>query len=147
MKSISTLTKSDLAIAYNIELASHALPSTKAAFFSNQGECYLNLKLCAYGQIAGFSITQIVLDEASLFDIAIHPQWQRCGFARCLLRALIAKLINRGVCTLWLEARVSNIPAIKLYDNFGFNQVTLRRNYYPSANGFEDAVIMALILP
>ncbi|CAI0984236.1 ribosomal protein S18-alanine N-acetyltransferase [Serratia entomophila] len=146
MNSISTLTAADLATAFKIERASHAFPWTEATFASNQGERYLNLKLSAEGQMAGFAITQIVLDEATLFNIAIHPDWQRRGFGRILLNALIEQLESRGVATLWLEVRASNGAAIALYEDLGFNEVTLRRNYYPSANGREDAIVMALPL-
>jgi ribosomal-protein-alanine N-acetyltransferase len=112
---------------------------------SNQGERYLNLKLSADGQMAGFDITHIVLDEATLFNITIHQQWQRCGFCLCLLHVLIEQLTSRGVVTLWLEVRASNAAAIALYDDLGFNQVTLRHNYYHSANGHEDAIVMEML--
>ncbi|WP_116300313.1 ribosomal protein S18-alanine N-acetyltransferase, partial [Escherichia coli] len=88
------------------------------------------LKLSADGEMAGFAITQIVLDEATLFNIAIHPQYQRRGFGRLLLNALIERLESRGVVTLWLEVRASNQAAIALYEDLGFNEVTVRRNYY-----------------
>ncbi|RLM13728.1 ribosomal-protein-alanine N-acetyltransferase [Gibbsiella quercinecans] len=146
MNKISSLTTADLATAFTIEQASHAFPWSQTTFASNQGDRYLNLKLEADGQLAGFAITQIVLDEATLFNIAIHPQWQRRGFGRALLDALIAELETRGVVTLWLEVRASNRAALALYEEMGFNEVTLRRNYYPSANGREDAIVMALPL-
>ncbi|WP_431223829.1 ribosomal protein S18-alanine N-acetyltransferase [Serratia sp. L9] len=146
MNSISTLTAADLATAFKIEQASHAFPWTEATFASNQGERYLNLKLEADGQMVGFAITQIVLDEATLFNIAIDPAAQRRGFGRMLLVALIEQLATRGVFTLWLEVRASNAGAIALYEDLGFNEVTVRRNYYPAANGREDAIVMALPL-
>jgi ribosomal-protein-alanine N-acetyltransferase len=146
MNKISTLTAADLATAFTIEQASHAFPWTQATFASNQGDRYLNLKLEADGQMVGFAITQIVLDEATLFNIAIHPDWQRQGFGRQLLEALIAQLEPRGVFTLWLEVRASNRAAIALYEDLGFNEVTIRRNYYPATNGREDAIVMALPL-
>ncbi|WP_419236322.1 ribosomal protein S18-alanine N-acetyltransferase [Serratia fonticola] len=146
MNSISTLTAADLATAFTIEQASHAFPWTEATLASNQGERYLNLKLEAEGQMAGFAITQIVLDEATLFNIAIHPSWQRRGFGRTLLTAVIEQLAARGVVTLWLEVRASNRGAIALYEDLGFNEVTVRRNYYPAASGREDAIVMALPL-
>ncbi|MDU5730757.1 MAG: hypothetical protein E6Z80_17880 [Citrobacter freundii] len=45
---------------------------------------------------------------------------------------------------LWLEVRASNAAAIALYESLGFNEATIRRNYYPTADGHEDAIIMAL---
>ncbi|SQI36617.1 ribosomal-protein-alanine N-acetyltransferase [Leminorella richardii] len=146
MNTISSLTPSDLTAAYRIELASHAFPWTEKTLQSNQGERYLNLKLEVNGQMAAFAVTQVVLDEATLFNIAVHPDFQRQGLGRTLLQALITELGERGVMTLWLEVRASNAKAIALYRSFDFNEVSVRKGYYPSAEGREDAVIMALVL-
>jgi len=59
---------------------------------------------------------------------------------------LIAELEQRGILTLWLEVRASNQQAIALYQFLGFNEVSIRRNYYPTKEGREDAIIMALPL-
>ena len=99
-----------------------------------------------YGQIAAFAITQVVLDEATLFNIAVHPDYQRKGLGRELLQYLIDELLQRDVMTLWLEVRASNKGAIALYESFDFNEVTIRRGYYPGVNGREDAIVMALTL-
>ncbi len=96
--------------------------------------------------MAAFAITQVVLDEASLFNIAVDPAYQRRGFGRALLQHLIDQLLARDVMTLWLEVRASNAPAIALYEQLDFNQVSRRPNYYPCASGREDALIMALTL-
>ncbi|MGL9720954.1 ribosomal protein S18-alanine N-acetyltransferase [Symbiopectobacterium sp.] len=144
MHVISPLTSHDLPAAFAIEKASHAFPWTESTFNSNQGERYLNLKLTHDDTLVAFAITQVVLDEATLFNIAVHPTHQRQGHGRRLLEQLIETLEARGITTLWLEVRASN--AIALYEQLGFNEVSLRRNYYPAANGREDAVIMALPL-
>lgn len=144
MHVISPLTSHDLPAAFAIEKASHAFPWTENTFNSNQGERYLNLKLTRDDTLVAFAITQVVLDEATLFNIAVHTTHQRQGHGRRLLEQLIETLEARGITTLWLEVRASN--AIALYEQLGFNEVSLRRNYYPAANGREDAVIMALPL-
>lgn len=146
MNTISLLTPSDLAAAYAIEKRSHAFPWSEKAFASNQGERYLNLRLEVDGQLAAFAITQVVLDEATLFNIAVDPAYQRRGLGRALLEHLITQLEQRDVFTLWLEVRASNAPAIALYESLGFNEATVRRNYYPTADGREDAIVMALPL-
>ncbi|AKJ41281.1 ribosomal protein S18-alanine N-acetyltransferase [Pragia fontium] len=146
MNTISSLTPSDLTSVYQIELASHAFPWTEKTLLSNQGERYLNLKLCVDQAIAAFAITQVVLDEATLFNIAVHPDYQRRGIGRELLQALIDQLLERNVMTLWLEVRASNHAAIELYRSFDFNEVTVRKGYYPAVNGREDAIVMALTL-
>ncbi|AJJ62764.1 ribosomal protein S18-alanine N-acetyltransferase [Yersinia aldovae] len=144
MKQISILTPADLATAYKIEQASHAFPWTEKTLASNQGDRYFNVKLSAGQQMVGFAISQIVLDEATLFNIAIDPQHQRQGYGRLLLEYVIEQLGARDVFTLWLEVRASNARAIALYESLGFNEVSVRRNYYPSVNGREDAIMMAL---
>ena len=144
MTAISLLTPDDLAQAFAIECRSHAFPWSEKTFASNQGERFINLRLDVDGKMVAFAITQVVLDEASLFNIAVDPAFQRRGFGRQLLQHLIDELIKRNVLTLWLEVRASNLPAIALYEHLGFNQVSRRPNYYPTASGREDAILMAL---
>lgn len=144
MNTISSLTTTDLARAYEIETRAHAFPWSEKTFASNQGERYLNYRLLVGDVMAAFAITQVVLDEATLFNIAVDPAWQRKGLGRQLLEHLIGELEKRGVLTLWLEVRASNTTAIALYESLGFNEATIRRNYYPTAQGREDAIIMAL---
>lgn len=98
---------------------------------ATRGERYLNFQLTQNGKMAAFAITQVVLDEATLFNIAVDPDYQRQGLGRALLEHLIDELEKRGVATLWLEVRASNAAAIALYESLGFNEATIRRNYYP----------------
>lgn len=138
------LSQSDLPAAFQIEKRAHAFPWSEHTFASNQGERYLNYQLTVEGIMAAFAITQVVLDEATLFNIAVDPDFQRRGLGKALLEHLIDELEKRGVLTLWLEVRASNVAAIALYESLGFNEATIRRNYYPTADGREDAIIMAL---
>lgn len=146
MNTISSLETTDLPAAYHIEQRAHAFPWSEKTFASNQGERYLNFRLEVDGVLAAFAITQVVLDEATLFNLAVDPAFQRRGLGRELLQHLIAELEQRGIVTLWLEVRASNRPAIALYEQLDFNEVSIRRNYYPTADGKEDAVIMALTI-
>ncbi|WP_048697769.1 ribosomal protein S18-alanine N-acetyltransferase [Erwinia piriflorinigrans] len=146
MNQISLLTPNDLDAAFAIERRSHAFPWTEKTFASNQGERYLNFRLTVDGVLAAFAITQVVLDEATLFNLAVDPAFQRRGLGRELLQHLVNELEQRNVMTLWLEVRASNRPAIALYEQLNFNEVSVRRNYYPTTNGKEDAVIMALTI-
>ncbi len=146
MNTIYSLKPSDLAAAYAIEQRSHAFPWSEKTFVSNQGDRYFNLRLDVDGEMAAFAVTQVVLDEATLFNIAVDPAYQRKGLGRQLLEHLISELEKKDVFTLWLEVRASNIAAIALYESLGFNEATIRRNYYPTKEGREDAIIMALPL-
>lgn len=146
MSIISQIEACDFERLYEIEQQAHLMPWSLGTLKNNQGERYLNLKVIENNQIIGFAICQTVLDEATLFNIAILPNYQGCGFGKLLLGELIFQLKERGVQTLWLEVRESN-PARFLYEKIGFNEVDIRKNYYPKpSGGRENAVVMACYL-
>ncbi len=146
MTQISFLHPNEIATAFAIEQKAHAFPWSHSIFQTNQGERYLNLRLDVAGCMVAFAICQVVMDEASLFNLAVDPAFQRQGLGRLLLQDLIQKLVEKEISTLWLEVRQSNLPAIALYQSLEFNQVSVRRNYYPTTEGREDAILMALTL-
>lgn len=144
MITISKLEAHDLEEAYSIEKISHALPWSKALLCSNQGDNYINYKIKKNNKIIGFCIIHQVADEATLFNMAIHPQFQDKGMATALLSHAIDTIKALHIKTLWLEVRASNQKAIYLYETLGFNVITIRPDYYPTASGkHEDAIIMA----
>lgn len=146
MSIISQIEACDFERLYEIEQQAHIVPWSFGTLKNNQGDRYLNLKVIENNQIIGFAICQTVLDEATLFNIAILPNYQGCGFGKLLLGELIFQLKERGVQTLWLEVRESN-PARFLYEKIGFNEVDIRKNYYPKpSGGRENAVVMACYL-
>lgn len=143
---ISQIEASDFDRLYEIEQQAHLVPWSFGTLKNNQDERYLNLKLIENNQIIGFAICQTVSDEATLFNIAIVPSHQGNGLGKLLLNKLIARLKEKGVQTLWLEVRESN-PARFLYEKIGFNEVDIRKNYYPKpSGGRENAVVMACYL-
>lgn len=143
---IEAIQQQDYERLFEIEQAAHLVPWSKGTLLNSQGDRFLNLKLTENGEIIGFVICQTVLDEATLFNIAIDPKYQGQGYGKRLLAALISQLKSKDIATLWLEVRESN-PARKLYDASGFNEVDIRKNYYPTPDGRrENAVVMALYL-
>ena len=144
---IEVVNESDFDRLFEIEQAAHLVPWSKGTLLNNQGDKYLNLKLTEQNQIVAFAICQTVLNEATLFNIAVDPNFQAKGYGKRLLSALIERLREQGILTLWLEVRESNLAAQKLYDALGFNEVTIRKNYYPTpSSARENAVVMALYL-
>ncbi len=99
------------------------------------------------GLLIGFILFSQVLDEATLLNIAVLPQWRRRGFARQLLVHGMRQLELGGTARCLLEVRVSNLNAIELYSSLGFEVDGRRRDYYPSASGREDALLMSRPLP
>ncbi len=148
MPYITHIEEQDFPRLFAIEQAAHVVPWSFGTLKNNQGARYLNLKIQGDdGEILGFAICQTVLDEATLFNIAIDPPFQAQGLGKYLLNQLIEKLREQGIRTLWLEVRQSNIGAQRLYEQCGFNRVDTRKNYYPTAaGGRENAIIMALYL-
>lgn len=144
---IEHITETDFDRLFEIEQKAHLVPWSKGTLLNNQGERYLNLKLLEQGKIVGFAICNVVLDEATLFNIAVDPAEQGKGYGKALLQGLITELSQKDVITLWLEVRESNIKAQQLYTQLGFNEVTVRKHYYPLSDGKkENAIVMALYL-
>ena len=144
---ITPVLENDFDRLFEIEQQAHLVPWAKGTLLNSQGERYLNLKLSVENRIVAFAICQFVLNEATLFNIAVDPAYQGKGFGKQLLQALIAQLQQKQITTLWLEVRASNTTAQKLYSSLGFNEVTVRKNYYPTQDGGrENAVVMALYL-
>lgn len=132
---------------FEIERAAHLVPWSMGTLKNNQGERYHNLKILLDRHIVGFAICQTVLDEATLFNIAIAPKYQGRQLGYRLLDTLMKQLNQKGIATLWLEVRESNQAAIALYQRLNFHQVDMRKNYYPTPEGQrENAVIMAAYL-
>ncbi|MDO9778189.1 ribosomal protein S18-alanine N-acetyltransferase [Glaesserella parasuis] len=144
---IEPILENDFDRLFEIEQQAHLVPWAKGTLLNSQGERYLNLKLSVENHIVAFVICQFLLDEATLFNITVDPAYQGKGFGKQLLQALIAQLQQKQITTLWLEVRASNTTAQKLYYSLGFNEVTVRKNYYPTKDGGrENAVVMALYM-
>lgn len=96
------------------------------------------------GKLLGYAFVQRIVDEAHLLDIAIEPAQRRRGLAKTLMRYLLDECFQDRISIWLLEVRVSNAPAIALYTALGFNEMGIRRNYYQSRQGREDALLMGL---
>lgn len=97
------------------------------------------------GLLAGFAAFQLAGDEASLDTLAVAPALRRQGVGRCLLHAALAALAAQGAGCCFLEVRLSNAPAIALYQSLGFAAVGRRPGFYRAPA--EDALIMRCPLP
>ncbi|RUO68264.1 ribosomal protein S18-alanine N-acetyltransferase [Pseudidiomarina salinarum] len=117
-------------------------PWSEAALYSCFNDDYQNWALrTSDGVLAGYIITQQVADELTIMNIAVHPDYRRRGYAGQLINWVQGMAAREGY-TLWLEVRRSNTPAIALYQRTGFSEVGVRKGYYPTATGAEDALVM-----
>ena len=89
------------------------------------------------GAVMGYSGMYVSFDTGNINNIGVFAQYRRKGIGAELLEALCAYSRENGIVLLTLEVRESNIPAISLYERFGFKRVGVRKNYYkkPVENG------------
>ena len=92
--------------------------------------------------VIGMAVVWIVVDEAHIATIAIHPDYRGIGIGKKLLTETLRQAIQRGVVQATLEVRESNMLAQQLYIKFGFKIVGRRFHYYKDNN--EDAVLMTV---
>jgi ribosomal-protein-alanine N-acetyltransferase len=93
------------------------------------------------GDLIGFSVIMRVLDEAHLLNLGVCQRYQGKGYGARLLRHVLEGARLHGANKLFLVVRPSNERAVALYRHFGFNQIGVRRGYYPAAIGREDALV------
>ncbi len=100
-----------------------------------------------YGEsLIGYGLVMLAAGEAHLLNVGISKEWQRQGMGRKLMQHLIKVSREYQAEFMFLEVRPSNIPAIRLYEDIGFNEMAIRKNYYPAYGGREDAVLMGMTL-
>lgn len=95
----------------------------------------IDQKLVGYGIIAVYNS----INEAHVLNLAVDPLWQRCGIASKLLNNLIN--YNKNKTVIFLESSKNNIAAINLYKKFNFTESYIRKNYYNTKYGKEDAIV------
>lgn len=99
---------------------------------------------CIGDDVIGFVNAAIVLDECTINNIAIMPNFRKKRIAPLLLITLENICRERGVSFITLEVRVSNHAARRLYRKAGFNDVGIRKGFYKKPD--EDAILMTKYL-
>ncbi|NLM35462.1 MAG: ribosomal protein S18-alanine N-acetyltransferase [Clostridiales bacterium] len=90
--------------------------------------------------VVGFAGMWIIIDEAHITNIAVHPEYRGFGIGNMLMDSLLSICKLENVTAITLEVRVSNQRAINLYKKFGFVEEGIRKEYYEDNK--EDALIM-----
>lgn len=131
-----------------IEAAAYAFPWTRGNFVDSLASGYdARVLYAADGRVLGYYVAMAGVDEMHLLNITVAPARQHQGHARFMIDALAAVCRARGAHQLWLEVREGNARARAIYLRRGFEQVGVRRGYYPAPHGRrEDAIVMSLVL-
>ncbi len=138
--------KADLDAVMRIEPTIYSHPWTRGNFADSLKSGYQCLVYEREGEMIGYAVMMMVLDEAHLLNISIAKQHQGQGWGRSLLQQLVTLARRKKAHTMFLEVRPSNKAALGLYESFGFNEFSVRKGYYPAANGREDAILMGLAI-
>ena len=105
-------------------------------------------------KVEGFSIKQrfyighiyanMVADQADIVSFIIKDKYRRHGFGTILFDKFISTLKGKGVKEFFLEVSEKNIGAHKIYNRFGFIKIVIRKNYYKTNSGKQNAILLKL---
>lgn len=141
---ISPMSEADIEEIAEIEKECFSSPWSENALrseLSNDGAVFLTAKIG--GETAGYLGMHTVLDECYIANVAVKNKFRRCGIGFTLLDSAEKTALDKGCSFISLEVRVSNIPAIKLYEKRGYISQGQRKNFY--SNPTENALIMTKI--
>ena len=130
-----------------IERAAYEHPWTHGNFSDSVRSGYQAQLLCAGDALLGYFVAMKGVDEVHLLNLTVAPEHQGQGWGRVMLDALTLWSRGQGAQWLWLEVRMGNERAQRIYERYGYRRVGERKNYYPSHHGLrEDAIVMSLKL-
>ncbi len=132
----------DLVQVQSIERASFTTPWPPHAYRSELESNRLATYLVARVEdaVVGYAGVWLMVDEAHITTFAVDPRWRRQHIGERLLVAVLDVARDRHAREATLEVRLSNLPARRLYEKYGFRPVGLRPRYY--SDDHEDALIM-----
>lgn len=141
---IREATHLDLDDIMSVEVRSFTTPWSRDAMAQeiDRGDWSRVMVSVMHGELVGFMVYWIVVNELHLLNLAVRPDCRRQGIGRAMVKHLVELADDSGLASLFLEVRVSNTSAQHLYRQFGFEPIAIRQNYY-SDDG-EDAIVMSL---
>ncbi len=148
--SIEPMDALDLDTVMAIEEQSFPTPWTRAMFDSeihNPNSHVLVSKERTENEyrIKGYICFWHVYDEVHILNLAVHPACRRQGVATELLSFAFDYSMQRRMTKVFLEVRIRNQPAHRLYQKIGFHLVGRRPGYYQDTG--EDALVLELDFP
>jgi ribosomal-protein-alanine N-acetyltransferase len=131
-----------------IEASVYPFPWTRGNFIDSLAAGYfMETVLDPAGRVIAYDVAMKGVEEMHLLNITVAAPYWGLGHARVLLDRLVLHSRAAGAQTLWLEVRVSNEHARRIYERYGFRAVGMRRGYYPAPQQTrEDAIVMSLAI-
>lgn len=139
--------EADLDDILRIELSAYEFPWSRTIFTDclRAGYCCW-VMLDNRSRINAYCVMSIGAGECHILNLCVQPELQGNRMGSQLLGSMLEVARRLGADTAFLEVRPSNPAARQLYTSAGFNEVGMRRSYYPARHGREDAIIMAYSL-
>ncbi len=128
--SVTLLRAEHLAEAAAIERACFSEPWSEQALALLTGEGAFGVVALCDGQTVAYGGMTCVLDEGAVTNIAVSPSHRRQGLGQAVTEALLAEARRRGISSVFLEVRESNLAARGLYEKLGFSVCGIRKNFY-----------------
>ena len=138
--------EADLDSIMHIEPCIYSHPWTRGNFLDSLKAGYGCWVMEVGGDCVGYGVLMIGMREAHLLNLSVAPERQGRGYGRALLDHFIELARSAEAEQMFLEVRPSNLAARRLYAEFGFRDIAVRRGYYPADRGREDAILMGRAL-
>jgi ribosomal-protein-alanine N-acetyltransferase len=138
---IELMKAEDIPQIMEIERMCFVTPWHENSFYAelnHQPACYLVAHIGE--RVVGYGGMWVIMDEAHITTLAVHPAYRRQHIGERLLLGLLEVAIARRARRATLEVRASNSAAQRLYAKYGFSAVAIRKGYY--ADTGEDALVM-----
>jgi ribosomal-protein-alanine N-acetyltransferase len=138
------MTLEDVPTVAELDRISFSLPWPERSFRFEvtENDCSRCWVAEADGQIVGMLVLWLIMDEAHIATIAVHPDYRQRGIGAHILRETLKAAKAEGAGRATLEVRVGNLAAQEMYRKFGFEVVGSRPHYYKDNN--EDAILLTL---
>ena len=143
---INPMTINDLDEVYELELASYSFPWTKEILRDCILYNYNSFSVFFNNELIGYIISKITYPETHILNLTVNTTFRRKGIGQSLINLVINDAKLRKSEDIILEVRASNHEAQALYHKLKFKSIGIRRGYYESVNGREDAYVLKLSL-
>ena len=143
---ITPMTINDLDDVYELELASYTFPWTKEILRDCILYNYNSFSVFSNNELIGYIISKITYQETHILNLTVNTAFRRKGIGQSLINIVINDAKLRKSEDIILEVRASNHEAQALYHKLKFESIGIRRGYYESENGREDAYVLKLSL-
>ncbi len=138
---IKELTKEDVDAAAKLEAKTFSMPWKASDFLEMVNADYAHYYVAVIGKrTVGILGLRDIAGEGEITNVVVDESERRKNIASLLMETALEKCDELGIKDVTLEVRISNTPAIKLYEKFGFKEEGIRPSFYEKPK--EDALIM-----